>query len=193
MPREWATKSIVSVDSHACSSCAIASAAMTADWRCSCGYFAISRSMRLRASELSMINRLTWDPVRTARHTLRGNRPSAGSYLVVPVVQVVIGASHMPQAAAESADLFRVRVFADFGRHHGADGKVGEFGGRVVDDLVRRLRAADRAADHVASPDLSRLVAVAERSCALYDEEHLLFAAVAVERAGALARRDDVV
>src|ERR1700682_3689880 len=193
MPREWATKSIVSVDSHACSSCAIASAAMTADWRCSCGYFAISRSMRLRASKLSMINRLTCAPVRTARHTLRRNRASAGSYLVGPVVQVVIGARHVPQAASESADLFRIRVFADFRRHHGADRKVGKLGVGVVDDLVRGFRAADRAADHVAGPDLSCLVAVAQRSCALHDKEHLLFAAVAVKRAGALARRYDIV
>src|SRR3989440_6031948 len=170
----------------------MASAAMTADWRCSGGYFAISRSMRLRASELSMINRLTSDPVRNARHTLLRNRASA-SYLVGPVVHVVIGAGHVSQAASESADLFRIRVFADFRRHHGADRKVGELGVGVVDDLVCRFRAADRAANHVAGPDLSCLLAVAERSCALYDEEHLLFAAVAVERARALAWRNDVV
>src|SRR3984893_1375171 len=171
----------------------MASAAMTADWRCSGGYFAISRSMRLRASELSMIDRLICDPLRAACHTRRRNRANAGSYLVGPVVHVVIAARHVPQAAAESADLFRIRVFADFRRHHGADRKVGELGVGVVDDLVRGFRAADRAGDHVAGADLSCLLAVAERSCALYDEEHLLFAAVAVERARALARRNDVV
>src|SRR5207253_9495297 len=95
----------------------------------------VNRSMRLRASELSMINRLTSDPVRRARHTLRRNRASAGSYLVGPVVHVVIGAGHVPQAASESADLLRIRVFADFRRHHGADRKVGELGVGVVDDL----------------------------------------------------------
>src|ERR1700682_6557377 len=100
---------MVSVDSHACSSCAIASAAMTADWRCSGGYFAISRSMRLRASELSMIDRLTCDPVRTARHTLRRNRASAGSYLVGPVVQVVIGARPVTQGGSGSAYPFYIR------------------------------------------------------------------------------------
>src|ERR1700687_635247 len=120
-----------------------------------------------------MINRLTSGPVRTARHTLRRNRASAGSYLVRPVIHVVSRMRHVPQATSESADLFRIWVFADFRGHHGADRKVGEPGVGVVDNLVRRFRTADRAADHVAGADLSCLAAVAERSCALDDEEHL--------------------
>src|SRR5208283_2573646 len=63
----------------------------------------------------------------------------------------------------------------------------------VVDDLVRRFGAAGRAADDVAGADFSALVSVAECAGASHDEEHLLFAAVAVERARALPRRNDII
>jgi len=58
---------------------------------------------------------------------------------------------------------------------------------------VRGLRASGRAADDVARADPARFVAVAQRALALHDEEHLLLGAMTVERARALAGRDDVV
>src|SRR6202158_4385330 len=193
MPREWAAEIIFSVASQPCSSCAMASAAITADWRCAGGYFAISRSIRFRASALSMVSRRTSGRVSIARHTPRRGRASARSYLVGPVIHVVLGACHVPQTAAVSADLFRIRIFTDLRRHHGADRDVAELGIRVVDDLVRRIGAAHRTADEVAGADFSCLVSIAKRAAALHDEEHLLLGAVAVERARALAGRDDIV
>src|SRR5438552_5365742 len=184
---------MVSVESHPFSSCAIASTDMTADWACSGGYFAISRSMRFRASELSMIDRPASPRMSGLRGPSRRYRAWMRSRLVRPIVHVVAGAGHVPQTAAEGAHLLRIRVFAHLRRHHGADGKVGEFGVRVVDDLVRGFRAADRAADHVARANAAHLAAVAQRARALHDEEHLLFATVAVKRARALAGRDDIV
>jgi hypothetical protein len=50
MPRIAATSSIAALDSQPRSRCAIVSADITADWRWSAGYLAISRSMRARAS-----------------------------------------------------------------------------------------------------------------------------------------------
>jgi hypothetical protein len=54
MPRYWPTKSMVSVESHPFSSCAMISAAMTADCFCPAGYFATSRSIFLSDSAESM-------------------------------------------------------------------------------------------------------------------------------------------
>src|SRR5205823_2079784 len=57
----------------------------------------------------------------------------------------------------------------------------------------RRIGTAGRAADDVAGADLPRFAAVTQRPRARDDEEHFLLRAVAVERAGALSRRHDVV
>src|SRR4029079_3015339 len=100
---------------------------------------------------------------------------------------------HVAQPAAVSAYLLRIRVFADLRRHHRAYRQVAKVGVGIVDDLVRGFGAADRAADDVAGADLSRLLAVAQRARTLDDEEHFLLAAMAVERAGTLSRRHDVV
>src|SRR4051812_37280050 len=54
MPRYWATKSMISGASQPFSSCATASAAITADCFWSAGYLAISRSIFVSASSLSM-------------------------------------------------------------------------------------------------------------------------------------------
>src|SRR5580765_2443371 len=106
MPRYSATKSIVSVASQPFSSCAMASADITADCFWSAGYFAISRSMRARASALSM-------GVPAAATLSESREYGERSYLVGPVIDVVLGARHVPDAAfAERADLFRIRVFA---------------------------------------------------------------------------------
>src|SRR5689334_8540762 len=114
--------------------------------------------------------------------------------LAGPVVEVVAGARHLPQhAVAVRDDLARIGIFADLRRHHGADREIGERGIGIVDDLVGGFRATGRAADDVAGTDLPRLAAVAQRAGALHDEEHLFLGAVAVERARALARRDNIV
>src|SRR5665213_884051 len=66
-------------------------------------------------------------------------------------------------------------------RQHGADRQIGKFGIGVVDDLVRRFRAAGWTADHVTRSNLPCLVAVAQRTFALHDEKHLFFTAMTVE------------
>src|SRR5262249_41207847 len=60
-----------------------------------------------------------------------------------------------------------------------------------VDDLVGDLRPTRRAGDHVVLADRIALVAEAQLALALEDQEHLLLAAVAVERALHLAGRQD--
>src|SRR6476661_2050084 len=203
---------MTSVDSQPCSSCAIASAAITADRFWSDGYFATSRSNFRRASALSMRKREetcnrarlyeshacgSFGPVgRRAEPRGRNSRLEAAlrlSQLVRPVVDVVARARQVPHTASKGTDFARVRVLADLGGQHRADRQVGEIAPGVIDDLVRRLRTAGRAADDVARAYLSGFAPVAEHPLALHDEEHFLFAAVAVERTRALARRHDVV
>src|SRR5204863_10156813 len=94
---------------------------------------------------------------------------------------------------AERADLLRVGLFADIRVAHRRYRNVAELRVGIVDDLVRGLGAAGRAADEVAGAHLAGLVAVAQEARALHDEEHLFLAAMAVERAGALAGRNHVV
>src|ERR1700716_189830 len=183
---------MVSVESQPFSSCAIASADITADCACCGGYLPISRSMRFRASSLSMLKRCA--SLRAiARRSRSKLRVRTRSYFVHPVVDASVRMRHVPQTAAEGADLVGIGIFADFRRHHGADRKISKLGVRVIDDLVRRFRAADRTADDVASANAACLGAVSEGARAFHDEEHLLFAAVAVERAGSLAGRNDIV
>ena len=173
MPSTFATASIASSGSQPNWSCAMASAPITADCFWSGGYLATSRSMRPRDSaDRTLIPRPSSSRRRsTSRH----------------VAQARLA------AAAEGADLAGIRVLADFRRHHGAHRDVGEFGAGVVDDLVRGLGAADGAADEVAGAHLAPLGAVAQRPLAPHDEEHLLLAAVAVERARELAGLHHVV
>src|SRR2546428_1799735 len=99
----------------------------------------------------------------------------------------------MPPFAVVGDDLPRIRVLADFRVRHGADGEEAQLRIGVVDDLMRGVRPADRAADEVARADLARLLAIAQRTGARDDEEHLLLGAMAVERAAALSRRQDIV
>src|SRR5881394_2702638 len=99
----------------------------------------------------------------------------------------------MAQPAAVGAYLPRIRVFANLRRHHRADRQVTEIRVRIVDDLVGSLRTADGTADDIAGANLARLVAVTQRPGALDDEEHLFFAAMAVERTGALPGRNNIV
>src|SRR5690606_2497732 len=63
MPRIFATSSITSCDSQPFSSCAMASAAITADCFWSAGYLAISRSIFLRACSESSMVVSGWDAV----------------------------------------------------------------------------------------------------------------------------------
>src|SRR4051812_10880463 len=90
-------------------------------------------------------------------------------------------------------DLARIGVFADLRIGHRADRKVSEVRVRIVDDLMRRIGTADRAADDVAGAELARLASVAQRARAADDEKHLFLRTVAVERTGTLSRRHDVV
>ncbi len=60
-----------------------------------------------------------------------------------------------------------------------------------VDDLVRHFGTTRRAGDHVVLPDRVARVAEAQLALALQDQEHLLLAVVAVERALGLAGGHD--
>src|SRR5688572_6818915 len=160
------------------------SALITADCFCSGGYFATSRSIFLRESVVSMRN-----PKSGTDHGSSG-----ASDLALPVVHVARSRfGRVAPLAIERDDLAGVGVLADLRVGHGADREVAEIGVGVVDDLVRGLGPADRAADDVAGADLARLGAVAQRSAARDDEEHLFLRAMAVEGTGALAGRHDVV
>src|SRR5712671_6531765 len=163
---------MVSVESQLFSSCAMTSAAMTADCLRSGGYFAISRSIFFSDSADS--------------------RPM--SDFAFPVIDVARGGfGRMPPLAVVGDDLPGIRVLADLRIRHGADRKEAQLVVGVVDDLVRRLRPAHRAADDVARADPARLGAVAQGSRARDDEEHLFLGAMAMEGAGTLARRHHVV
>src|SRR5215831_17075547 len=109
----------------------MASAAITADCLRSVGYLAISRSILLSESALSIRG--------VKRYGRIGKR--VPWLLPVPVVDVISGACHVPQAPAEGADLFRIGVLAHFCRHHRADRQIGEFAIRIIDDLVCGFRA----------------------------------------------------
>src|SRR5882672_5970844 len=130
MPRYLATKSIASVGSQPFSSWAMMSALITADCFRSGGYLAISRSIFFRASAENMRR---W------------------RLFVLPVLHVVGNVRHVTPRAVVGKHLLRVRVLAHFRLDHGADGEIAQLGVRIVNDLVRGLRPADRAADHVAS------------------------------------------
>src|SRR5688500_10807184 len=171
---------MVSVESQPFSSCAMMSALITADCFCSGGYFATSRSIFFSESVVSMRN-----PV---------FRSSTASDLALPVIDVArCRLGRMAPFAVEGDELSGVGILADLRVGHGAYREVAQIGVGVVDDLVRGLGPADRAADDVAGADPARLGAVAQHPAARDDEEHLFLRAMAVERTGALARRHDVV
>src|SRR5690349_1209375 len=116
------------------------------------------------------------------------------SELSLPVVHVVGGGlGRVPPVAVVGDDFSGIGVLANFRVGHRADRKERKIGIRVVHDLVRRLRSADRAADDIARPDPALFLAVAQRAAARDDEEHLFLGAMAVEGAAALARRQHVV
>src|SRR5262252_1694189 len=135
MPRYSATASITSVESQPCSSCATASAAITAELLRSGGYLATSRSMRWRAAELSMVPSSFLVPVVDAG----GFRRELG--LERRLVRL---------PAADRPELARIGVLPDFGVDHRADRDVTQLRGAGVDELVRHVRTARWTADEIA-------------------------------------------
>src|SRR6266849_3293604 len=135
---------------------------------------------------------------------LRSTRPFA-RLLPMPVVETGIVPRELAEgrlrgrpaglAAADSAELPRVRVLKDVGVDGGADRKVTEFGRPGIDDLVRDVGTATRSADEVAFAQRIFRGPETQLPFAFENEEHLLVGVVIVERESALAGRNrgDVV
>src|SRR5258706_15951074 len=137
-----------------------------------------------------MARAVTWtSTVRSSSAIL----PTASDF-ALPVIDVArCRRGRMPPFAVEGDDLAGVRVLADLGVGHRADGQEAQLGVRIIHDLVRGVGPADRAADDIARADLAGFGAVAQRARARDDEEHLFLGTMTVERAAALARRQHVV
>src|SRR5690242_499794 len=120
-------------------------------------------------------------------------RGAAKALFAFPVIARIREAPEVAEAArravGEGAELGRVGVFTYFGRRLRADREIAHLRRAGVDDLVRGFRTAGGAGDDVAGADRVALGAIAQLAAAFEDDEHLLFGAVTVERAGALARR----
>src|SRR5215470_18926285 len=116
--------------------------------------------------------------------------------LAVVVVDRGLGAEHLAEApvaafAREDRDLARIRVLAGVDLRPGRERQVAHRRPSGVDDLVGDLRPTGRAGDHVVLADRIALATEAQLAFALEDQEHLLLAPVAVERALHLAGRQD--
>src|SRR6185295_1247625 len=81
------------------------------------------------------------------------NRRSASGFALPVVDAAGGGVGGMAPFAVVGDDLARIGVLADLGVGHGAHREIGEVAVGVVDDLVRGLGAAHRAADDVAGAD----------------------------------------
>src|SRR5919108_2358731 len=131
------------------------SALITADCFWSGGYLAISRSILLSESVVSIQT-----PKTGTDHVFWRRGPSTSgknvvcpcfclvSKLALPIVDPARSRfRRMAPFAVVSDDLAGIGVLADFRVGHGADREVAQRLARVVDDLVRGLGPADRAAD----------------------------------------------
>src|SRR5579862_164528 len=174
MPSCRATSSITSAESHPCSSCAIASAAITAERLCAGGYFVTSRSMRERADSLSNLFSM---PIVEA--DIIANEPRRKRRLRRRQRRI---------AARDDAEFLRVGVVPDVAVDHRADREIAKRRGAGVDELMRG--AACRTADEIALPHGMLFIAEAKHALPFEDEEQLLVDVVIVERKGALAGRD---
>src|SRR5688572_20606773 len=100
MPRYFATQSIVSVESHPFSSCAMMSALITADCFWSRGYFATSRSIFFRESVVNI-----QDPKSGTDHVFpRPAHSRARKTWSVPVFGVFGSSVNLPEDDVLRAD-----------------------------------------------------------------------------------------
>src|SRR6185503_4280746 len=112
--------------------------------------------------------------------------------LAIVVADGVFGTKQFSQRAlaalaGHDEHLLRVGVFARFDIDDGRERQVTHRRLAGVDDLMRHLGTAGWACDHVVPADRVALVAEAQLALSLQDEEHLLLAMMAVERALRLA------
>src|SRR5688572_8760306 len=111
--------------------------------------------------------------------------------LPVPVIDVRGTLHHDAELAVVGKHLVRIGILDDLRVALGAEREIAQLCIRGVHQLMRRLRAACRAGDQIAGSHRALVGSVTKRSVPLQDEEHFLVRPVAVERAAALARRDD--
>src|SRR5919106_5817772 len=114
----------------------------------------------------------------------------------VVVIDRVLGAEHFADAALTAVsghdrDFLRIGILAGVELGERREREIPHRRLARVDDLVRNLRAAGRAGDHVVLADRVSLIAEAQLALALDDQEHLLFAVMTVKGTLHLARRQD--
>src|SRR6188768_2566403 len=115
-----------------------------------------------------------------------GWRERRSGVLPVVIVDRILAAKHLakPAVAARSGDdqnLSRVRVFACFHVDECRQGEVAHRLGARVDDLMRDFRSAGRTRDDVVLANGVALVAEPQLAFAFEDQEHFLFAVMAVK------------
>jgi len=111
-------------------------------------------------------------------------------------VDRILGSEHLPEGslATPSSDdeyLLRIWVFTRLDIDKCRQRQVAHCCRAGIDDLVRHFGTAWRACDYIMLADWVALVTKPQLAFALQDQEHFLFAMMAVERALSLPGRQD--